>query len=296
MVKKIAVRILTTTFVAAAVSGLTATEVKALEWNGFGSGYLQQNTSGNLVEPQTRAGLSGRQYGLIGLNLRSQIDDEYSFAGQFVATGFGLSGLDPFVITADWGFLSYKPNPDFEVRAGRQLFPVSVIAEYQDVGALLPFVRTPMSYFRTAPFKSFDGLSADYKIPLFNGKIGVKTMLGSATTPLNGDTLTFTDVINGTLYYEESGLLIRGSVSHFQVHRTSRVATALNTALSEVLQQHNDDVSLYTIGAKYDRNNIIAIVEYRQRGSDQYGTNTTTTKPYNQLTIGSMASLGYRIG
>lgn len=274
--------------IAALVMATGGSADAALEWTGFGSGYLQQNTTGNLVQPQSKAGLNGQQYSLVGLNLRSQIDDEFSFSGQVVATGFGLSGIQPFVMTFDWGFLSYKPNTNFEVRVGRQLFPGSVIAEYQDVGALLPFARTPMAFFRTAPFKSMDGISVDYSVPFLAGKVGASLLGGSAATPVNAETINFIGLKGGTLYYQDSGLLIRASMSHFEVNRTNSSGTTV---------QYNDDVYFYSIGAKYDRDNIVAIAEYRQRGSDQFGTNgTSPALPYNQLTIGSMGSFGYRFG
>lgn len=269
-----------------------------LDFNGFGSGYLLNSFTDNLLQPIPRAGLDGMTYSLVGLNLRSDFTEHFAFAGQIVGTGSSLSGTTKWSLNADWAFLTWRPDENFELRVGRHLFPLTLFAEYQDVGVLLPFVKTPITYYRTSPFKSFDGASAEYRIPLGGFSVSVKAMGGSAETALSGDTVNFQNVANLTLGFEGYGLKGRFAASRANIIRTFEVSSTSGSSLSTKTAT-SDGTTFLNAGLMYDKD-VVAILEWRGRFSDNPGPIPSGISgaglDYNRRTTGMLATLGYRFG
>lgn len=59
-----------------------------------------------------------------------------------------------------WGFVSWRPNDDLLLRAGKLRIPLYLHAENMDVGASFDYARLPAEVYLMAPTSDFTGVSA----------------------------------------------------------------------------------------------------------------------------------------
>lgn len=109
-----------------------------------------------------------------GLNFRSELNNNYSFNMQAMASGD--SGMKSetapsptWNLSIDWAFLSYEADQGSFAKIGRQLVPATVVAEYFDVGYMQPWRQLPRAMLSgLLGMKSMNGLLLGHKFDLNN--------------------------------------------------------------------------------------------------------------------------------
>lgn len=91
----------------------------------------------------------------IGLNIFGALDDFWQASAQFTARNI----VDNYALHADWAFLQYQPSEEWELRVGRQMFPMWIMSEFIDVGRAYPWVRPPEEVYDVFPIKSMSGIT-----------------------------------------------------------------------------------------------------------------------------------------
>lgn len=65
-----------------------------------------------------------------------------------------------WAVEAAWAFVSWRPNNEWLVRAGKQRVPLFLNAENRDVGQTYAFARLPAEVYAISPTNDYTGLSA----------------------------------------------------------------------------------------------------------------------------------------
>lgn len=231
-----------------------------LSWNGFGSVYYGQPLDAGLRP----AGFADKHanftsFSLMGLNLAASVNDDLSFAAQFVALGSPTGTTDSFGLMAQWAFVNYKPTDGISIRVGRQLYPTLLASEYARVGFLLPFRQIPYGVFGIAPFTRFDGFSASHTFPTGIGKVlvgvfGGRPQLDIAVPAASGFVFNLSDLIGVQAGLDGEGWRIRAQASRFFSELT--MGTPLPAAY---FSGHTQG---YSIGYRFDKYNIVSWSEY----------------------------------
>lgn len=99
---------------------------------------------------------------LLGLQMRFAPNNDVpiSFVTQLLARA-----QDDWKMNADWAFVNWKVNDEFNVNVGRIKLPVFLISESYDVGITYPWIRPPEELygFANVPVTALAGFSLDYR-------------------------------------------------------------------------------------------------------------------------------------
>jgi len=262
-------------------------EAAQLTWNGFASFYGQKSFTSDVYDlglPQDKTDFSNGTK--VGLNLRADFADNWSLIGQLLAAqrtlGFNNNSPPIWGPEYDWVYLNYDPTNEINVRVGRQIFPGSLTAEYTDVGLALPWRRLPIQFYTLVQFKSFEGISGAYQLKLGADTLSIR-LFGGDSRPDQEDGLNFVYQINDlsgfTLSFEGNGWRVQATAAQFYyVPIIPSPGITLQTNLGKYIEA----------GGKYDKNNIVAYLEYID---SECGTGSTVC--YGR---GYYGTLGYRLG
>lgn len=216
-------KLITTVLTALAIGSAAQAGVQI---DGFGSVYFGQASGDVLAQ-----GFSNKQpqmapFSLVGLNLYSKLDNDFSVGSQLIAQGAaynstpntgtvvgptgtptGESAVLPnerqFILSAEWAFLNWSPSSDFSAKMGRMLNPAWIAAEYLSVGALLPYRQVPRDAYSLSPFSSFDGGQI---IKSFDSGFGrITTSVWGGTPVLTFGTLQITNYWGASLGLDGDG-------------------------------------------------------------------------------------------
>lgn len=128
--------------------GLTAVPAQAENWadrisiSGFASATYQGTDEEAYFNGEaTEEGINedGSFKGTkLGLNLRANISDRMTVAGQLLSEASGH-----YATHLDWAFATFKITDEFTAKVGKSKFPVGLVNEYRDVGYVQPWLATP---------------------------------------------------------------------------------------------------------------------------------------------------------
>ncbi len=286
-----------------------------IELNGFGSFYYNQSTN-----PDFLGSFSHNQYAdfstlsRFGLNIGSKISDHLSVASQFVVAGdyYTTIGQQPgWGLRANWAFLNWNAAPGLNIKMGRQLFPNWLAAEFIDVGYLQPYIRGPQGVLTMSPFKNFEGLLADYTSDIGIGKLTGTLFGGVATRDFTGYSSDFqTDISNfagAAVTLNGDGFRVRGQLSRALLKATSIArnvappAPGYPNVATDIVAINGEMVNTLTatVGASYDKNNIVVWTEYGSNTGTGGQVNVVGGKNLGQFLQsihGGYALGGYRFG
>ncbi len=91
----------------------------------------------------------------VGLNFNSSLGDDFSATVQLIFPAYE-SSVNQIL---DWGFVSWKPNQNFNARAGRVLAPVWLYSQSRNVGYNYVWAKLPEEVYSLNPLNSINGLS-----------------------------------------------------------------------------------------------------------------------------------------
>jgi hypothetical protein len=281
-----------------------------LSWNGFASFYgvvpLQRDIYVDSPD-RTQGRVDFTDGTRLGLNLRAELGQGWTAAVQLLASSWTLPGLyyqSDWRPRADWFYVVYNPIDGLNFRVGRQIFPNWLGSEYIDAGFIYPWRRPPSLVYLAAPLKSFNGISADYRggvgadldltASLFGGNERIREDFNDAQVSVSAD-----NVVGGTLSLDGEGWRVRTMLSRLQASATvdfglvgvsGPVGSPILTTVS------SDLVTLFTLGARYDRGGLVAYGELglmRGLGSTIV---PTTGQPFLDHLEGGYLAIGHHLG
>jgi hypothetical protein len=103
---------------------------------------------------------------LVGLQFTGNITSTLSAVAQFVSSGSDLGGHDSFTIQTQWAFVRYRPNNQWQLRAGRMRIPLFAYSDTQEIAYTYPWVFLPNTVYRVVPFNNFNGADVVFSQPL----------------------------------------------------------------------------------------------------------------------------------
>lgn len=81
-----------------------------------------------------------------------------------------------------WGFLSWRPNNEWLLRAGKFRVPLYVHSETQDIGTTFDTATLPVEVYSQSPTNDFTGVSASRSWNTSNGEVVLDAYWGRART------------------------------------------------------------------------------------------------------------------
>lgn len=140
------------------LSAMAATDFKI---NGFSTVQMGvTDTDQTYVASDKDLGFS--EGTLLGLQMRFAPNNEVpiSFVTQLLARA-----SEDWNMRADWAFVNWKVNDEFNINVGRIKLPVFLISEAYDVGITYPWIRPPEELygFANVPATALSGFSIDYR-------------------------------------------------------------------------------------------------------------------------------------
>ncbi len=134
----------------------------------------------------------------------------------------------------EWANIKYEFTPDFSVRVGRVVLPITLLSATRKVGYTYAWVRPPQETYRLVPLTNSDGVDASYR--LHAGELTNTVQIGfgrnDSELPDNGGVLETRDllVVSNTA---EIGALT-GHVAYLRSHVT---LGAINRAVFDNFRQ-----------------------------------------------------------
>jgi len=254
-----------------ASSAASAVEVKA---DGFGSLYAGKSFQPT-VNPAgfTGSGFDFQHFSSIGSDVSVKLDNQFSVAAEFMATG-EVAPTTNFGNFVQWAYATWTPMKDLSVKLGRQRYPIWTASEFVNVHAQLPYRNIPQIVYKMAPFSTFDGASVGYGFDLGFAKMNVSVFGGNPVLdyelPATIET-TFTDMYGARVNFEGDGWRAR-----IQASRGDQHVRTMDTSGNTVMYLRGT-AEYYSLGYRYDKNNIVSWGEYMiEKG---HSTDTVPTVP-----------------
>jgi hypothetical protein len=202
-----------------------------------------------------------------------------------------------------WGFLSYTPDPELRLRAGRLGWDVYLMADSRDIGYSYTWVRPPADYFGKLLVAYFDGADLVYRRPLFGGLASAKVYGGriAQDVPTGGGQelgLSGSVIAGGNLTWRRGDWSFRlgyahtsieGDLPNFQPLQDALRATALPAAaaIADDLGLDGRVVHDFSAGGAWEHGPWQAQLMYNRLWSSSLALATTNS---------AYLFLGYRTG
>lgn len=210
-----------------------------------------------------------------GLSFSARINPEWR-AGVLLVNHEGEAGID-----LDWGFATYQPRDTLIVNLGRIKYPNNLLSEYFDVGFSYPWIEPPAEFYShnglgpNLTAENLLGASVTLRTPIKNGwRYAVQPFVGEN----NHD-----DGLNKKL------IGVKGSLSTDGIALIAGYSRALLvlTDTSDRPEVNDNDIQIWNAGAMYDRDRVVAYLEYGQSKIEDNPAFDST---------GGYAMVGYRFG
>jgi hypothetical protein len=143
-------------FLSAGVSGNTATPGA---FRNVGTAGVAHYDQGYVIPErglvQNKVGFAANS--LVGLQFTGNLTSTLSAVAQFVASGSDIDGDDAYQVQTQWAFVRYRPNNNWQFRAGRMRIPLFSYSDTQEIAYTYPWVFLPNTVYRIVPFNNFNG-------------------------------------------------------------------------------------------------------------------------------------------
>ncbi len=125
---------------------------------------------------------------LVGIQVSGVISEKVTATAQLVARG-----IEDYEVSAEWAYISYQVNDNFQWRMGRLRMPLYTYSDYLDVGYAYHWIRAPREVYYL-PFNNIQGLDFlwNYSVGSWDGSVQMYT--GAFTDSFfNSDTQSIID-------------------------------------------------------------------------------------------------------
>lgn len=267
---------------------LSSLKAFGVELRGFGTAGIQGAQSDYVIPDFgiDNNALNASYLTKFGLNFRSELSDNVSFAAQVVAAQQGAY----FAPEMTWAMLSYEVSPGVELRAGRVIAPVWLYSQQIDVGFSLPWISPPREVYWLNPIQSINGASFLGKGRLGPGVLEFELVGGS------GDSVTseiakrgyeatsvvrLQDALGVNLTYSLTGnATLRASYvrSRTDIDVTSRFYNSPTTFVGVTTPLDASLGEFYSVGGKFELGRFELLGEWADR--EVKGTSLPSSKAF----------------
>ncbi|WP_390618163.1 hypothetical protein [Maricurvus nonylphenolicus] len=269
------VKSLLTVGIVTAISGTQAAELRV---NGFAS-----VVGGKTISDETLPSGSDSTFGVapsFASNDSSSYDDDLSFkpetniglqlssdlgSGLSVVAQLTAVGANDFDAEAEWLYISYDVNSNFNLKGGKQRIPFYMYSDFLDVGYAYHWIRPPVDVYGSA-FSSYEGVSGTYTSSLGNWDTSLMGYLGAS----DSDEGTFGDIQLDSLW----GIVLSGSNDWLQLrasYHTADVEAADVTGFGTQPFAEGEEEGAWfaSIGAMANLGNFFIGAEITRTGFDE---------------------------
>lgn len=94
-----------------------------------------------------------------GVQLQANLNDQFGAALQLLVASQDLTGEGDYSVRADYAYLHYQANKNWEGRLGRIRLPAFMYSDTQHIGYDYPWVFLPNEVYRIMPFYNVNGIN-----------------------------------------------------------------------------------------------------------------------------------------
>ena len=272
--------------VLAALAITAGTSNAAVEFSGFASaGFITGDLDTPFVSGPDRVSESS-SFGAdntIGVQVASRINDQVNVAAQLLGKGT----LDSYSISAQWAYISYEFSPDLSARIGRLNFPAALFSEYQEIGFNYPWVRNPMEVYTTVPLSTYSGMDLVYSFDSGDINWQILPFIGSSPT------IELASGSGGVELAYGITLVVNTDNAKLNFMAVNADEADFDVTVGGVLLNFNMDMSYYSAGIEYEKNNILLISEIIKK--DIHNNPQSSYQSISDMTA-YYVTLGYRMG
>lgn len=279
----------------ALVSATSASAAMDINIDGFGSAFYGETFDKGLLPSGFTQGSAPdlTHFSLIGFNVGSKINDQWSIAAQLVGKGSTTGAIgNNYNISAEYAFVQYKPAADWTVRAGRQRLPFFTASEYINEHYQLPMRDLPFVVYTIAPFATFDGVSVGKAFDVGMGKVNVALFGGNPLVDRTSTTLAITgqNLFGGRVNWEGEGWRVRVQASTMEEYAVS--SSSSGTYLGTYMARQ----TFLSAGYRFDKYNVVSWGEFVNRQGSGGTINTSNGDAAFHHADGGYVLVGYRMG
>lgn len=266
---------------------------------GFVTGAATRSSYAGIYDNTVSEDVTFRHDSRVGVSVNGDITDELSAGALMTARASSLESYQP---TFDWALITWKPMNRMSLRVGRLLTPVWMFSEQIDVGLTFPWVRLPTEVYAMNSFKSFEGASLSWGLPLGGMDLTLTAYAGQGSlregNPLSSFiTVASINALRGLeLAWANDFAQLRLAYLHGRVEQLEARGPVPASVVIPGVPPNLNFVNITTFdakmgdfvsaGVKFDRWNLLLIWEYAYR----YVTGADLTKQ-----AGTYGTLGYHL-
>ena len=215
-----------------------------------------------------------------GLNISRNMGNNWTVAGQVFSSGAEGGSYE---VILDWAYASYQLSNEIVLNAGKIKYPGLLVSDYIDIGIAYPWVRAPQEVYNfdvegrpNISLESYVGGSAIYSSYMGDAEYSAQLFVGNGA------------VEEGSLDKMIGGMAKLSSELYTLQLAFNRHMPNGTTGEGDVAAEKNGkDVSVFSLGAKVDWNNMLVMGEY---------VDATVSDEEELDTTAMYATLGYQIG
>lgn len=154
--------------------------------SGFGTLGLAKSDRSYRYQRFVDDGGTLKRDSIIGLQLDAKLGAEFSatLQAKLAAPSHRDDGVRASIA---WGFVSWRPNNDWLLRAGKFRIPLYLHSETQDVGTTFDTATLPVEVYSQSPTNDFTGLSASRSWNTATGELVLDAYWGRANTHIRAN-------------------------------------------------------------------------------------------------------------
>ncbi|MDH5391907.1 MAG: porin [Gammaproteobacteria bacterium] len=219
----------------------------------------------------------------IGVQLKTQLFDDYQFVTQLLSRG-----ASEFETDIDWAYINYSLNSEISLQIGRKRLPLYYYSDFYELGFAYYWIRPPSDNY-TWQISNYNGVSLFYEPELDNWDALFNLYLGREDDK-NNKLLTF---LNNNTPYHESWRNIVGFVSELSddvfEFRLTLMSSQLHRQINNNIQSDGVDQLFYGLSINTYIGNAIILSEFNryERSADNVYDSTymiSLAYRFNKLT------------
>lgn len=238
---------------------------------------------------------------VFGVQATFKMSDKLKASAQLVANAW-----EDWDVNLEWGYLSYQPNNDWQIKAGRLRVPFYYYSESLDVGYSYPWVRPPLPLYNNE-LSNYDGMDFTYRYRIGNATHRISAYIGSfefddKSDPSRSAKVKGDDIFGLNLTTNWMNWTFRWAYSHIDVQADMDITYPVNlqslglspqpvTILSSTKLVLSDKLNYNGITTSYDNGSFFATgeiatidVEEAKLLSDEVTGVLTVGYRYNKVT------------
>ncbi len=153
-------------------------------WSGYGTLGYAQSDRGYTFERFTNDNGTLKRDSIFGLQLNADFNPQWGVTLQTTLAP-SVSDDNTSELTLPWAFVSWRPENEWLLRAGKMRMPMYLYSENLSVGASYEFMHLPTEVYSTAPTNDFTGLAFTRTWPAASGEWSLDAFWGHTRLPIS---------------------------------------------------------------------------------------------------------------